>query len=128
MLTKDVASAYVIARRGLGLRERIPKVYRDLLNKLQNNLDAIKELKEYVKEKVKNAYLKAKQLKLIDLAIKSLKSELRRVSRPKVVVLTALSPGRVLYGHKLLLQGAGAVALQYGLFLKHPAAGDDFFI
>ncbi len=39
MLTKDVASAYVIARRGLGLRERIPKVYRDLLNKLQNNLD-----------------------------------------------------------------------------------------
>ncbi len=32
MLTKDVASAY--ARKGLGLKERIPKVYRDLLNKI----------------------------------------------------------------------------------------------
>ncbi len=34
------------------------------------------------------------------------------------MVLTALSPERVLYGHKLLLQGA--VVLQGRLFLKHP--------
>ncbi len=38
MLTKDVASAYVMARRGLGLKEKVPMVYRDLLNRLQNNL------------------------------------------------------------------------------------------
>ncbi|MFN3599190.1 MAG: hypothetical protein ACK4VK_05600 [Aquificaceae bacterium] len=38
MLTKDVASAYVIARKGLGLKEKIPKVYKDLLKKLKANL------------------------------------------------------------------------------------------
>ncbi len=38
MLTKDIASAYVIARRGLGLKERMPKAYKDLLKKLKANL------------------------------------------------------------------------------------------
>ncbi len=79
MLTKDIASAY--ARKGLGLKERIPKVYRDLLNKLQNNLDGTSG------------------------GIHNLWQVL------KVVVLTALSPERVLYGHELPLQGVGAVAL-----------------
>ncbi len=79
MLTKDVASAYVIARRGLGLRERLPKAYKDLLKKLKANIEYLTALKEYIKEKVKNAYLKAKQLKLTDLAIKSLKSELEGI-------------------------------------------------
>ncbi len=116
MHTKNVASAYVIARRGLGLRERLPKAYKDLLKKLRANIEYLTALKEYVKERVKNAYLKAKQLKLIDIAIKSLKSESRRLSRPKVVVLTALSPERVLYGHKLLLQGVGAVACERAIF------------
>ena len=111
MLTKDVASAYVIARRGLGLKERIPKAYKDILEKLKANIEYLTSLKGYVREKVKNTYLKARQLKLIDIAIKSLKSESRRVSKPldgtsesirnpwqvlKVVVLTALSPESVI--------------------------------
>ncbi|MFN3813862.1 MAG: IS200/IS605 family accessory protein TnpB-related protein, partial [Aquificaceae bacterium] len=41
MLTKDVASAYLIARSGLGIEERIPKVYRDLLNKLKANIECL---------------------------------------------------------------------------------------
>ncbi len=82
-----------------------------MLKKLKANIEYLTSLKEYVKEKVRNAYLKTKQLKLIDLAIKSLKSESRRVSKPKVVMLTALSPERVLYGQELPLQGARAVVL-----------------
>ncbi|MFN3598781.1 MAG: hypothetical protein ACK4VK_03470 [Aquificaceae bacterium] len=38
MHTKNLASAYVIARRCLGLRERLPKAYKDLLKKLKANL------------------------------------------------------------------------------------------
>ncbi len=138
MLTKDVASAYVIARRGLGLKEKVPKVYRDLLNKLQNNLDAVKELKEYVKERVRNAYLKAKQLKLIDIAIKSLKSESRRVSKPldgtsegihnpwqvlKVVVLTALSPERVIRDLSVLKERLFQGLWGDPVWARVPAAG-----
>ncbi len=111
MVSKDVASAYVIARRGLGLKEKIPKNYMGLLKKL--SVEELRELKEYVKEKVKNVYLKAKHIKEIEALIKSLSlgSEPWRVSQPldgtsgdtlnpwrvlKVVVLTALSPERVL--------------------------------
>ncbi|MEW6656475.1 MAG: IS200/IS605 family accessory protein TnpB-related protein [Aquificota bacterium] len=110
MVSKDIASAYVIARKGLGLKEKVPKNYVELLRKL--SIEELKELKEYVREKVKNAYLKAKHMKEISYLIKSLESEPRRVSEPlegtslgtqfnpwrvlKVVVLTALSPERVI--------------------------------
>ncbi len=110
MVSKDVASAYVIARRGLGLKEKVPKNYMELIKRL--SIKELKELKEYVKEKVKNAYLKAKHIKEIENLIKSLGSEPWRISKPlegtsldtrfnpwrvlKVVVLTALSPERVI--------------------------------
>ncbi|MDN5363119.1 MAG: hypothetical protein PWQ91_180 [Eubacteriales bacterium] len=118
MISKDVAAAYVIARGGLGLKERIPRNYTELLN----NLDAssLEELKEYVSKVVKNKRLRKKQLKEIDRAIKvlqSLGSEPERTSGPldgtssgvrrnkvfcnlwrvlKVAVVTPLSPERVL--------------------------------
>ncbi len=138
MLTKDVASAYVIARRGLGLKEKVPKVYKDLLKKLKANVEYLTSLKEYVKEKVKNAYLKAKQLKLIDLVIKSLKSEPRRVLRPldgtskgilnpwqvlKVVVLTALSPERVLRDLSVLKEKLFRGLWGDPIWARAPAAG-----
>ncbi|MFN7065947.1 MAG: IS200/IS605 family accessory protein TnpB-related protein, partial [Aquificaceae bacterium] len=108
MLTKDIASSYVIARRGLGIREKVPKAYMDLLNRL--GIEELKELREYVKEKVKNAYLRNKHLKEIDHLIKSLESRPRRVSkqmdgisldtlylwRVLAVKLTTLSPEKVL--------------------------------
>ncbi|MFN7065268.1 MAG: IS200/IS605 family accessory protein TnpB-related protein [Aquificaceae bacterium] len=119
MLTKDIASSYVIARRGLGIKEKVPKAYMDLLNKL--NLEELKELREYVKEKIKNAYLRSKHLRDIDHLIKSLESEPKRAFRPldgtslsaynnlwrvlKVVVLTTLSPERVLRDLSVLKKG-----------------------
>ncbi|ADQ40130.1 transposase [Caldicellulosiruptor acetigenus I77R1B] len=116
MANKDVAAAYVIARRGLGLRERIPHNYMLLLSRLDVN--ELEELKEYVKKVVKNTYIRKRQLKEIDRAIKflqSLGSEPGRLSEPldgtseddcgkvrnlwrvlRVAVVTPLSPERVL--------------------------------
>ncbi len=155
MVSKDMASAYVIARRGLGLKEKVPKNYMELIRRL--SVEGLMELKEYVKEKVKNAYLKAKHIKEIEALIKtlSLGSEPRRVFQPldgtsgdtlnlwrvlKVVVLTALSPEKVLRDLSVLKEklfrglwgdprraqvpvaGDGGVAYEYvsRLFWEHP--------
>jgi IS605 OrfB family transposase len=113
MVSKDIASSYVIARRGLGLRERIPHNYMMFLSRLDVN-----ELKEYVRKVVKNTYVRKKQLRKIDRAkkfLQSLGSEAERLSVPldgtstgsrgknhnlwrvlKVAVVTPLSPDRVL--------------------------------
>ncbi|WP_041725684.1 IS200/IS605 family accessory protein TnpB-related protein [Caldicellulosiruptor acetigenus] len=72
MVSKDVAAAYVIARRGLGLKERIPHNYMLLLSSLDVN--SLEELKEYVKKVVKNPNVRKKQLREIDWAIKILQS------------------------------------------------------
>nr|WP_235837238.1 IS200/IS605 family accessory protein TnpB-related protein [Carboxydothermus islandicus] len=40
-LTKDTAAAYVIARRGLALRERIPLKYKELLKSLQSKSQSV---------------------------------------------------------------------------------------
>ncbi|NYE56516.1 IS200/IS605 family accessory protein TnpB-related protein [Carboxydothermus ferrireducens] len=111
MVTKDVAAAYVIARKGLGLEERIPANYIKLLNTL--TVDELEELKEHVKKTVKNQQLKKKHLKEIKKAkkfIQSLESKPERVPRPldgtsfsardfwrvlKVAVVTPLSPEKV---------------------------------
>ncbi|KXG75391.1 hypothetical protein AN618_19030 [Fervidicola ferrireducens] len=116
MISKDVAAAYVIARRGLGLKEQIPEGYMAILKEL--DADELEELKEHVKRTVKNKQLKKRQLKEIDEAIKLIKSlgsepgealipldgtsvnacsesyKLWRVL--KVAVVTPLSPGKVL--------------------------------
>lgn len=51
MISKDIASSYVIARKGLGLKEKIPKTYMDLLDKL--SIEELEEFKGYIKEHVK---------------------------------------------------------------------------
>ncbi|WAM34417.1 IS200/IS605 family accessory protein TnpB-related protein [Caldicellulosiruptor morganii] len=116
MISKDVASAYVIARRGLGKKERIPANYMKLLN----NLDAssLEELKGYVRKEVKNVYLRRKQIKEIEYVMRKIQSsgsEPGRLFAPldgtsaiscsagynlwrvlRVAVVTPLSPDRVL--------------------------------
>ncbi|MFN7066128.1 MAG: IS200/IS605 family accessory protein TnpB-related protein [Aquificaceae bacterium] len=117
MLTKDIASSYVIARKGLGIKEKVPKAYMDLLNRL--GIEELKELREYVKKEVKNAYLRNKHLREIDHLIKSLESKPRRVSkqtdgtsldtlylwRVLAVKLTTLSPEKVLRDLSVLKKG-----------------------
>jgi IS605 OrfB family transposase len=116
MISKDVAAAYVIARRGLGLKEQIPEGYMAILKDL--DADELEELKEHVKRTVKSKQLKKRQLKEIDRVIKlieSLGSEPGEALIPldgtsisacsesyklwrvlKVAVVTPLSPERVL--------------------------------
>ena len=107
MVTKDVAGAYVIARRGLGLKEKIPENYMELPKNL--TIEELQELKEYVAKNVENKNIREARLREISNLIKSLESKTERVSEPldgtslgirlnlwrvlKVVVLTALSPG-----------------------------------
>ncbi|MDI3519465.1 MAG: hypothetical protein PWQ34_1612, partial [Caldanaerobacter sp.] len=111
MITKDIAAAYVIARRGLGLQEKIPDNYMKFLNAL--TVDELEELKEHVKKTVRNKHIKKKHLREIRKAIKmiqSLESEPGRVLKPldgtsfsihdfwrvlKVAVVTPLSPEKV---------------------------------
>ena len=111
MITKDIAAAYVIARRGLGLQEKIPDNYIKFLNAL--TVDELEELKEYVKKTVRNKHLKKKHIREINKAIEflqSLESEPGRVLEPlygtsfsaynlwqvlKVAVVTPLSPEKV---------------------------------
>ena len=119
MVSKDVGSAYVIARRGLGLEERIPKTYRDLPEKL--DVRALEEFRDYIREREKHL----KEIEDLMESFGSLESEQVWVSKPlggtslgirgsalrvlRVVVLTALSPGRVLRDlstlKRVLLQG-----------------------
>ncbi|MEQ6358195.1 IS200/IS605 family accessory protein TnpB-related protein [Thermoanaerobacter thermohydrosulfuricus] len=111
MITKDIAAAYVIARRGLGLQEKIPDNYIKFLNAL--TVDELEELKEHVKKTVRNKHLKKKHLREINKAIEflqSLESKPGRVLEPldgtsfstydfwqvlKVAVVTPLSPEKV---------------------------------
>ncbi|KXG77869.1 hypothetical protein AN618_08810 [Fervidicola ferrireducens] len=116
MISKDVAAAYVIARRGLGLKEQIPEGYMTILKEL--DADELEELKEHVRKTVNNKQLKKRQLKELDKAIKliqSLESGTGKASGPldgtslgacsescnlwrvlKVAVVTPLSPEKVL--------------------------------
>ncbi|MBE3591789.1 MAG: hypothetical protein IMW84_02600 [Thermoanaerobacter sp.] len=125
MITKDMGAAYVIARRGLGLQEKIPDNYIKFLNAL--TVDELEELKEHVKKTVRNKYLKKKHLREIKKALEilqSLESEQGRVLKPldgtsfsaydfwrvlKVAVVTPLSPEKVKRDfsalRELLIQG-----------------------
>ncbi len=116
MISKDVASAYVIARRGLGKKERIPANYMKLLNSL--DASSLEELKEYVRKEVKNANLRKRQIKEIEYVMRKIQSsgsEPGRLFAPldgtsaiscsesynlwrvfRVAVVTPLSPDRVL--------------------------------
>lgn len=105
MITKDIAAAYVIARRGLERQEKIPDNYMKVLSIL-----TVEELEEHVTKTVKNKHINKKHLREINKAIKflqSLGSEPERVLKPlngtsfstydfwrilKVAVVTLLSP------------------------------------
>jgi len=79
-IDKDIAGAYVIARRGLGFKERLPKNYKELLNdteflsytiaRIENN---IAELKQKLKEE-KNEYKRNKLKTQINKLRKNLKT------------------------------------------------------
>lgn len=113
MVSKDVAAAYVIARRGLGFGEDIPKNYQEIINNLTP--ETLAELREHVEKSVKNPYLKGKHLRDIQALLSALPSSPERkpgrVSGPlgnkprypfnpwqalRVAVVTPLSPDRVL--------------------------------
>jgi len=84
-IDKDIASAYVIARRGLGFKESLPKNYRELLEdreflsySVARVEDKIAKLKKEIEEE-KNEYKRNK-----------LKSRLRRLKRELKLLLKFL--------------------------------------
>ncbi|MFZ8847432.1 MAG: IS200/IS605 family accessory protein TnpB-related protein [Candidatus Hydrothermia bacterium] len=63
-IDKDIAGAYVIARRGLGLKEKVPKNYKRLLNdkKFLEYLEkSLKQRQKQLEEKLKKETNKYKQ-------------------------------------------------------------------
>ncbi len=75
-INKDVASAYVIARRGLGFKESLPKNYRKLLED--------KEFLSYSVARVEDRIAKFKKER------NKLKSELTRLKRELKLLLKFL--------------------------------------
>jgi IS605 OrfB family transposase len=76
-IDKDIAGAYVIARRGLGFKEKLPENYKDLLNdteflvysiaRIEDNITNIKqkikdEKNQYRKNKLKSTLAKIKRI------------------------------------------------------------------
>ncbi|MBX0310290.1 MAG: transposase, partial [Sulfurihydrogenibium sp.] len=90
-IDKDIAGAFVIARRGLGFKERLPKNYKELLNdtdflsytiaRIEDNIKELKqkleeEKNEYKRNKLKTKLNKLKKnLKTLQKHLKSGKSE-----------------------------------------------------
>jgi transposase, IS605 OrfB family, central region len=79
-IDKDIAGAYVIARRGLGYKEKLPKNYKELLNDTDFLLytiasieDNITKLKQKLKEE-KNEYKRNKLKTQINKLRKNLKT------------------------------------------------------
>jgi len=122
MLTKDISASYVIARRGLGKKERLPKNYVKLLQSLTS--EELTNLKKELSKTIKNKYIKSKRLRELNTLIQSLESKPWRLSRPlegtslgnhypwqvlKVAVVTPLSPEKSPRDFstlkKLLIQG-----------------------
>jgi IS605 OrfB family transposase len=73
-IDKDIAGAFVIARRGLGFKERLPKNYKELLNdtdflsytiaKIEDNIAKLKQKLKEEKNEYKRNGLKTKLNKL----------------------------------------------------------------
>jgi IS605 OrfB family transposase len=92
---KDIAGAYVIARRGLGYKERLPKNYKELLNdtdflsytiaKIEDNIKKLKqklkeEKNEYKRNKLKSTLAKLrKNLKILQKHVSLLASHVSRL-------------------------------------------------
>jgi IS605 OrfB family transposase len=73
-IDKDIAGAYVIARRGLGYKERLPKNYKELLNdtdflsytmtRIEDNITKLKQKIKEEKNEYKRSRIKSKLEKL----------------------------------------------------------------
>jgi len=79
-IDKDIAGAYVIARRGLGYKEKLPKNYKELLNDtdflsytIARIEDSITKLKQKIKEE-KNEYKRNKLKSILAKLRKNLKT------------------------------------------------------
>ncbi|HBT99423.1 MAG TPA: transposase, partial [Sulfurihydrogenibium sp.] len=86
-IDKDIAGAYVIARRGLGYKEKLPKNYKELLNDIDflsytiaRIEDSITKLKQKIKEE-KNEYKRSKIKSKLAKLRKNLKTLQNHVSR-----------------------------------------------
>jgi IS605 OrfB family transposase len=86
-IDKDIAGAYVIARRGLGFKEKLPKNYKELLNDtdfisytIARIEDSIVKLKQKLKEE-KNEYKKNKIKTKLNKLRNNLKTLQKHVSR-----------------------------------------------
>jgi IS605 OrfB family transposase len=90
-IDKDIAGAYVIARRGLGFKEKLPKNYKELLNdsdflsytiaKIEDNITKLKqklkeEKNEYKRNKIKNKLAKLRK------NLKTLQNHVSRFTSP----------------------------------------------
>jgi len=90
-IDKDIAGAYVIARRGLRFKEKLPKNYKELLNdtdflsytiaRIEDNIEKLKqeskqENDEYKRKRIKSRLAKLrKNLKILKKHLESRKSE-----------------------------------------------------
>jgi IS605 OrfB family transposase len=85
-IDKDIAGAYVIARRGLGFKEKLPKNYKELLNDtdflytIARIEDSTIKLKQKLKEE-KNEYKRNKLKSTLTKLRKNLKTLQNHVSR-----------------------------------------------
>jgi IS605 OrfB family transposase len=98
-IDKDIAGAYVIARRGLGFKEKLPKNYKKLLNdtdflsytiaRLEDNIAKLKqklkeEKNEYKRNKLKSTLAKLrKNLKTLQKHVSPLISHVSRLESGK---------------------------------------------
>jgi IS605 OrfB family transposase len=98
-IDKDIAGAYVIARKGLGFKEKLPKNYKELLNdtdflsytiaKIEDNITKLKqklkkEKNEYKRNKIKSKINKLrKNLKTLQNHVSLLASHVSRLENGK---------------------------------------------
>ncbi len=115
-LTKDIASAWVIARRGLGLEERIPKNYRVLIESSQRESGTVEvstngrntSTAENLKRSPYNPWRVLGVAVLTALSPERLPRDLSPLKR----LLVSGDVGRTLYGREFPLLGAGAMGDQ----------------
>jgi len=85
-IDKDIAAAFVIARRGLGYKEKLPKNYREVLNDIDflsysiaRIEDDIKRVKENIKDE-KNPYIRNRLKSMLAKLRKELKALQKHLS------------------------------------------------
>ncbi len=115
-LTKDIASAWVIARRGLGFKERIPKNYRLLIESPQCESGRAEGL-TYGRNPSAPKFLRGASYnpwQVLRVAVLTALSpdpqRFPRCGSPLKRLLVSGEVGRTLYGRETLLPEAGSMA------------------